>query len=399
MDSARLYARGASMNEFLLLSGPIRPVFFSSLIIVILLLMLIMSLRLYVSRRKKTYLSFTFALVVLMIRYLLVIFTESTGASDSDWASYTLQTLGMLSFLSINWGIYRLYNPSGMRNQLVFVLLACVGVLVSLTHFAVSDSLGGNAGQVRMLKDFWLELYMYLLLFYVYARITPRIGQTGKYQLGLAFYFASHSVHVVHLYGLNEAIPALSVIEYILSAAYFVTLFALLFERVVELLQAIYTSSITDALTGLFNRRYFMNHAQHYVQQGIPVSVIFSDIDNFKKLNDTLGHQRGDEALRQVANIFKDVSADIGIGGRYGGEEMVMLVTDTETDVAALAELLRSRIEAEAGVTVSIGYSKFRRGVTPDVLVKQADEAMYKAKTTGKNKVVKYIKQAPMQIG
>ncbi|WP_409345791.1 GGDEF domain-containing protein [Paenibacillus sp. MBLB4367] len=387
------------MDGLQLFYGPLRPVFFSSLILIMLLLMFMMSLRLYLSRRKKSYVTFTVALIMLMLQYAFIITTEISGSAAQDWAIYGVRLLKTLSFIYVNWGVYRLYNSSAAKQQLVFTLLTVVGVVLSLIHFAAADGFGGTPGQLRLLQDFWLELYLFLVLFYFYARITPRIGQTTKYQLGLALFFAAHSVHVVHEYGLDGQVPLLSLIEDALTVSYFIMLFLLLFERVVELLQAIYTSSITDALTGLYNRRYFMNHVQHYVHHNVPVSVIFSDIDNFKKLNDTLGHQRGDDALRQVAHIVKDACAEIGVCGRYGGEEMVVLVTDTDTDVGELAETIRRRVEAEAGVTVSIGYSKLKRGVTPDALVKQADEAMYKAKTTGKNKVAKYVKQAPMQIG
>lgn len=387
------------MNELQLFYGPLRPVFFSSLLLIMLLLMFIMSLRLYLNRRKKAYVAFTVALILLMFQYAFVIAAEIAGVSTRDWAVYAVRLMKFLSFIYVNWGVYRLYNSSAAKHQLVFILLTAVGVIISMLHFVETDLFDGAPVQLRLLQDVWLELYFFLVMFYFYARITPRIGQTTKYQLGLALFFASHSVHLVHEYGLDGRLPLLYAVENALTLAYFITLFMLLFERVVELLQAIYTSSITDALTGLYNRRYFMNHVQHYVLQNAPVSIIFSDIDNFKKLNDTQGHQRGDDALRQVAQIVKDACGDIGVCGRYGGEEMVVLVTDPNTDAGELAETIRRRVETEAGVTVSVGYSKLKRGITPDELVKQADEAMYVAKTTGKNKVAKYMKQTPLQIG
>ena len=76
--------------------------------------------------------------------------------------------------------------------------------------------------------------------------------------------------------------------------------------------------------------------------------------------------------------------------GRYGGEELVILLTDPDVKPAELAERIRKRIEEETIVTVSMGFSTYKKGLTGDKLIKQADEAMYKAKTTGKNKVVKF---------
>jgi diguanylate cyclase (GGDEF)-like protein len=158
----------------------------------------------------------------------------------------------------------------------------------------------------------------------------------------------------------------------------------------VEIMQAIYNTSITDGLTRLYNRKFFDRRVAQYVQRGYPVSVLFSDIDNFKKLNDTKGHQTGDEILKQVAEILRQESEECGIAGRYGGEEMVVLVTDPAVKMDQFAERIRSRIESETIVTASIGYSRSKGNVTADELVRQADEAMYKAKTSGKNKVVKF---------
>jgi diguanylate cyclase (GGDEF)-like protein len=80
------------------------------------------------------------------------------------------------------------------------------------------------------------------------------------------------------------------------------------------------------------------------------------------------------------------------MAGRYGGEEMVVLVTDHSVKPGEMAEQIRARIEQEAEVTVSIGFSKYRKGQTAEELIREADHAMYNAKTNGKNKVVKFTK-------
>jgi two-component system cell cycle response regulator len=92
--------------------------------------------------------------------------------------------------------------------------------------------------------------------------------------------------------------------------------------------------------------------------------------------------------LKQVAQIVKEEIEETGICGRYGGEEIVILITDLDVDSGELAERIRVRVEAESIVTVSMGFSRWKKGLTADELIKQADEAMYKAKTSGKNKVV-----------
>jgi diguanylate cyclase (GGDEF)-like protein len=126
------------------------------------------------------------------------------------------------------------------------------------------------------------------------------------------------------------------------------------------------------------------------MDQGIRVSVIFCDIDNFKKLNDTQGHARADEVLKQVAQIMEDELDEIGLTGRYGGEELVAMVVDRRAKVGHVAERIRERVAEESIVTISVGYSTVKKEMNPDELVKQADQAMYISKTTGKNKVTAY---------
>ncbi len=169
-------------------------------------------------------------------------------------------------------------------------------------------------------------------------------------------------------------------------------MFLILFERVLELMQAMYHSSVTDGLTGLYNRKFVYNRLARCLNRGIPVSVIFADIDNFKLLNDTEGHQVGDEVLRQVARIMREETDDFGYAGRYGGEEMVALIMEEDAKADKIAEKIRRRVEQETIVTLSIGFSKHKEKLSAEELVQRADEAMYTAKTTGKNRVVPYAK-------
>ncbi|RCW40532.1 GGDEF domain-containing protein [Paenibacillus prosopidis] len=111
------------------------------------------------------------------------------------------------------------------------------------------------------------------------------------------------------------------------------------------------------------------------VNERTPISIVFFDLG--KKLNDTRGHEEGDKALKEVASILKEEIEDIGIAGRYGGEEMVMLIEDPEVSVAELTEKIRFRIEDETIVTASIGYASFEEGITTDQIIKNADNATY----------------------
>ena len=116
-------------------------------------------------------------------------------------------------------------------------------------------------------------------------------------------------------------------VSQLLPIIYYTLLFILLFEWVIERLMYTYQSSIMDGLTGLYNRRHFYSKAELLLQGSKPMAIIFCDIDNFKKLNDTHGHHKADGVLKQVAEIIKEESSGIGSAGRYGGEELLSCIS------------------------------------------------------------------------
>ncbi|MBB2818372.1 UNVERIFIED_ORG: two-component system cell cycle response regulator [Rhizobium esperanzae] len=162
--------------------------------------------------------------------------------------------------------------------------------------------------------------------------------------------------------------------------------------------------AVTDPLTGLYNRRYLDNHLNllfnRSMARGRPLSVLITDIDRFKQVNDTYGHDGGDEVLREFANRVRSTIRGADLACRYGGEEFVVAMPDTSPEVAAaVAERLRAAVESapfmlkHAGqalnVTASFGIaSRMGTVLTPDQLMKQADLALYEAKNTGRNRVV-----------
>ncbi|ANK85287.1 MULTISPECIES: PleD family two-component system response regulator [Rhizobium] len=162
--------------------------------------------------------------------------------------------------------------------------------------------------------------------------------------------------------------------------------------------------AVTDPLTGLYNRRYLDNHLNvlfnRSMARGRPLSVLITDIDRFKQVNDTYGHDGGDEVLREFANRVRSTIRGADLACRYGGEEFVVVMPDTSPEVAAaVAERLRAAVESapfmlkrssEAlNVTASFGIaSRIGAVLTPDQLMKQADLALYEAKNTGRNRVV-----------
>ncbi len=155
-----------------------------------------------------------------------------------------------------------------------------------------------------------------------------------------------------------------------------------------------------DELTGLFNRRYFDQKLQEEIDRsgryGRQVSLILCDIDKFKTFNDEFGHQKGDEVLRAVSDLLRGSCRSSDTPARYGGEEMAVILPETDADGAfRMAEKARTLIAARAGdvagrtVTVSMGVSSFNDvNDGPAELVAAADRAMYKAKDEGRNRCI-----------
>lgn len=140
---------------------------------------------------------------------------------------------------------------------------------------------------------------------------------------------------------------------------------------------------ITDVLTGLYNRRWLYKKAEQLSGQQ-EIGIIFCDIDNFKKLNDEKGHEYGDYVLQKTGEIMRRILNGYGFACRYGGEELIGLVTDTMF-TERLAEKILEAVREEISITMSIGIAI---GEGPsETLFKLADERMYISKNTGKNKI------------
>ncbi|PYO69521.1 MAG: hypothetical protein DMD69_02590 [Gemmatimonadetes bacterium] len=156
--------------------------------------------------------------------------------------------------------------------------------------------------------------------------------------------------------------------------------------------------SVTDALTGLYNRRHLMDtlssEAQRSRRLRRPFSVLLADVDHFKPYNDTHGHLAGDAALAKIAEILRQTTRAVDCVARYGGEEFLVVLLETTTATAALvAERIRARVAAEPfdgrRITVSIGVAECpAHGDTPETLIATADAALYEAKDEGRDRVV-----------
>jgi len=157
-----------------------------------------------------------------------------------------------------------------------------------------------------------------------------------------------------------------------------------------------------DRLTGLYNRQYFDKMSKKEFTEakrnGRPLSVLFIDIDHFKKINDTYGHSVGDDALKVVAQLIKSSCRKSDLVARYGGEEIVVILPNTvSADAFRVGRDINRIIAEQTGkilgikITVSIGTATFPAdGGGLKKILECADKALYQAKRAGRNRVVKY---------
>lgn len=167
-----------------------------------------------------------------------------------------------------------------------------------------------------------------------------------------------------------------------------------------------------DELTGLLNRRGFKDEARQFFSEVSSFkdhperrsslvikdfSLVIFDVDDFKKINDTYGHQVGDGALQFLSKLILDRSRGIDLVARWGGEELIVGLPGADTgDAFNFAEDVRKKLESseledEVRFTVSGGVASFREAVDLENLFKNADTALYEAKGSGKNKIIKYL--------
>lgn len=168
--------------------------------------------------------------------------------------------------------------------------------------------------------------------------------------------------------------------------------------------------SHTDPLTGLNNRRSMMEaldiEFERSTRKHSPLSLLMLDIDHFKKINDTFGHQQGDAVLQTLATLLKEHLRQYDLAARFGGEEFALILPETnEKDAGMVAERIRQSIEKmrlgdfpeEFCLTASIGVATSPNEALayPDDLIREADNALYLAKRSGRNRIERMKKKTP----
>ena len=171
-------------------------------------------------------------------------------------------------------------------------------------------------------------------------------------------------------------------------------------EQLVEMNKQLVEMSNTDNLTGIANRRYFQEQlklqVENFHEKGQAFSLLVLDIDYFKQVNDSYGHPIGDLVLTQLGLILKMTAREQDTVARFGGEEFVLLLGETdEFEALAIAEQLNKTVEETiwptiGRLTVSIGCTTFKADDTENTVFEHADEALYASKRNGRNRTTQY---------
>lgn len=330
------------------------PIFFT--------LLFVLSIYLYSKTKLRT--DFLYSSVMLLLALSsLILFQAATGERLYYWSlGFHLATL--IVFLSIASRRFLLTSKNKMEQWPIVVVLFMIAISLLLNEIV--------AGTIIAITVIGYGGY----LFYLF-----RLENENEFIQSILLMITGLFVLIGQWLPFNGGRFLFSVMLLALMT-YEVIRF---FERVLGIMQAASLNSVTDGLTGLFNKRFLYSKLNQLVNQE-KVSVIFADIDNFKQLNDTKGHDVGDQVLIKVGKIFKELIGNKGYVCRFGGEEMVGLVI--QGNEKKLAENFRSRVEELAGVTVSVGVATSEEENEINALIKRADVRMYTAKTTGKNRVV-----------
>ncbi|MCX8028095.1 MAG: GGDEF domain-containing protein [Thermodesulfovibrionales bacterium] len=270
-------------------------------------------------------------------------------------------------------------------NTLLLILLVLIGAVIQLISiFIVKDIVK----YIPVMKNYWRILGIFLVFFffgYISYAITLWTGHefiSGDTITSVIFFLGACFVIMV-TYMAKNSIKTLQ--EYI------------------ELQKDV----ITDPLTGIFNRRFIDKQIEHEFNLAMRNNSLFSivliDVDHFKKINDTYGHHIGDMVLKRIANILVENVRKSDFVGRFGGEEIVLILPDTDTEGAiCLSEKIRSIIAEHPIIkgdekcggkdlfcTISMGVATFCKDKHKEYkdLILDADVAMYNAKSSGRNRV------------
>ena len=164
-----------------------------------------------------------------------------------------------------------------------------------------------------------------------------------------------------------------------------------------EYLSSISEENLYDPMTGVYNKDVFLSVCSLLIKQEIPFALYIIDFDNFKKVNDTYGHDAGDKVLKAISKVFREEMGDKYMAARWGGEEFLLLFPDTNGDAAfiKLCEIRRkikdvvvTKGEEEIRVTMTFGLAEYDYSGSYEGMLTNADQKLYRGKEDGRDRIV-----------
>lgn len=308
-------------------------------------------------------LELSFALISMALLYFAL--------DNSITYTFSTRVFIFVMALPIYWNL--LYNPSDIESSVLFIFLPIItGILRPIKEVLILGSIFGGSFIYISFMGVGVAEFTYMELFKLIST------------QALISFFVIIYVQTNRRYQevISEQSSQLQEVNKNLEILYK--------EKEIE--------ASTDPLTGIKNRAALMSQLDYlyarYKRQKEVFSFIIMDIDKFKYVNDTYGHQKGDEVLKDIANITLECIREVDTSARYGGEEFVILLPQTNCVSAThIAERIRVSIEENIviegkSITSSFGVIEVEENFSIEDLIKKADDALYEAKDTGRNRVV-----------
>ena len=379
--------------------------------------------RLAVNERRLVHRHLIVALITSLVHTAICGFYLWGGYFSASWPAF----IGIFACIWLGNLIFMALVKSGLTEKLSdpslslwLALWLTAGFLVSIYFVetpeqgAVFSTVSTDGFRISVMMIFFATMLLASFRLNFWKLLILALFASGGYVLVLVLAFADHGVRLSFtIEWLQWLIFSMTALAFCVTGAGINALRSSLSGKnaaLGEALEKVREMAIRDELTGLFNRRHIMEVLQQ--QQALADSggyrfcLCYLDLDHFKQINDSYGHGVGDLVLRRFARLVSEVLRDADYTGRLGGEEFILVLSQTGLAEAwQVAERLRQRLQEQSffdlhpqlRVTVSIGVSEYRMGEQIDDALNRADACLYQAKSGGRNRVVAEQVQAGQQ--